>query len=62
MRPFSTGGNYVNFQSRDDPHVRLRDTYRSNFARLVEAKMRYDPTNLFRANRNIVPTGPAAQP
>ena len=58
IRAFSTGGNYVNFQSRDDATSRIRDTYRSNFDRLVQVKQAYDPGNLFRVNRNISP--PAA--
>ena len=48
-------GTYVNFTGDSDPAlVRAAyppDTYR----RLVELKNRYDPTNLFRLNQNIVP-------
>ena len=46
---------YINFQSRDDATSRIRETYRSNFVRLVQVKQRYDPGNLFRVNRNIRP-------
>ena len=53
MKPFSTGGNYVNFQTADEPEDRTREAYRSNFDRLQSAKARYDPQNLFRINRNI---------
>lgn len=53
MKPFSTGGNYVNFQTADEPADRTREAYRSNFDRLQVAKSRYDPQNLFRINRNI---------
>ena len=53
MKPFSTGGNYVNFQTADEPDDRTRDAYRSNFDRLQAAKARYDPQNVFRINRNI---------
>jgi FAD/FMN-containing dehydrogenase len=53
IRPFSTGGNYVNFQTDDEPEERTRDSFRSNYDRLAQAKARYDPTNLFRVNRNI---------
>jgi len=55
IRPFSTGGNYLNFQTADENEERLRATYGSNFDRLVEIKERYDPENLFRSNRNIRP-------
>jgi FAD/FMN-containing dehydrogenase len=55
VRPFSTGGNYVNFQTADEDEERVRATYGPNFDRLVEAKATYDPENLFRRNRNIRP-------
>ena len=55
FRPFSTGGNYVNFQTDDEGEERVRATYGTNFDRLVEVKRRYDPENLFRANRNVRP-------
>jgi hypothetical protein len=54
-RPFSTGGNYVNFQGRDDGSARIRETYRTTYDRLVAVKRDYDPENLFRVNRNIHP-------
>ena len=53
FKPFSTGGNYVNFQTVDEPEERTRDAYRANFDRLQAVKHRYDPNNLFRVNRNI---------
>jgi FAD/FMN-containing dehydrogenase len=55
VRPLSTGGNYLNFQTADEDEERVRATYGPNFARLVEAKQTYDPANLFRLNRNIPP-------
>ncbi len=55
LRPFSTGGNYINFQTADEGDERIRATYGANFERLVEVKRRYDPGNLFRSNRNIRP-------
>ena len=55
IRPFSTGGNYLNFQTADEDEGRLRATYGSNFERLVKVKETYDPDNLFRTNRNIRP-------
>jgi FAD/FMN-containing dehydrogenase len=55
VRPLSTGGNYLNFQTADEDEQRLRATYGPNFDRLAEAKRTYDPENLFRRNRNIPP-------
>jgi len=57
MRPFSTGGVYVNLLSQDDGEERLRAAYGSNYDQLVALKSKYDPTNLFRVNQNIKPVG-----
>jgi FAD/FMN-containing dehydrogenase len=62
VRPLSTGGNYLNFQTADEDEERVRATYGPNFDRLVEAKQTYDPENLFRRNRNIQPRGRAETP
>ena len=53
LRAFSTGSNYINFQSADEDDARVQATYGGNFDRLLEIKKRFDPENLFRANRNI---------
>jgi FAD/FMN-containing dehydrogenase len=55
VRPFSTGGNYLNFQTAEEDEERLRATYGPNFNRLAASKAAYDPENLFRSNRNIRP-------
>jgi FAD/FMN-containing dehydrogenase len=55
VRPFSTGGSYINFQTADEDEERVRTTYGANYDRLVQVKQQYDPSNLFRANRNIRP-------
>ena len=55
IRPFSTGGNYLNFQTADEGGDRVRATYATNFDHLVEIKEKYDPENLLRSNRNIPP-------
>jgi FAD/FMN-containing dehydrogenase len=55
IRPFSTGGNYVNMQTADDDATRTADAYRNNYQRLQRVKATYDPDNLFRVNRNIPP-------
>lgn len=55
LKPYSTGGNYVNFQTADAGEDRLRDSYGDNLDRLRKVKATYDPGNMFRANRNITP-------
>jgi hypothetical protein len=55
IRPFSTGGNYINFQTADEDETRVRSTYGANYDHLVAIKQTYDPDNLFRVNRNIAP-------
>lgn len=55
IRPFSTGGNYVNFQLAEDDDNRTIAAYGDNYERLERAKAVYDPDNLFRSNRNISP-------
>jgi hypothetical protein len=60
IRPFSTGGNYVNFQLAEDDVARTAAAYGRNYARLERLKANYDPANVFRVNRNISPA--AARP
>jgi len=55
FRPFSTGGNYINFQTADEGEERIRATYGINYDRLAGVKQKYDPDNLFRSNRNVRP-------
>jgi FAD/FMN-containing dehydrogenase len=55
IRPFSTGGNYVNFQLAEDGPERTKEAYRENLLRLQRIKAEVDPNNLFRVNRNISP-------
>ena len=50
-----THGYYINADSDVDDE-RLRETYGQNYARLVQLKNRFDPTNLFRLNANIKPS------
>jgi FAD/FMN-containing dehydrogenase len=54
LHPYSAGGAYVNFMM-DEGQDRIKATYRENYARLVAAKKKYDPANLFRVNQNIRP-------
>jgi FAD/FMN-containing dehydrogenase len=54
MRPFGTGGAYLNFTPEAD---RVRDAYGDEkYERLVALKDKYDPDNVFRMNQNITPS------
>lgn len=55
MKRFSTGGTYINFLTEEEDGGRIRDAYRKTYDRLVEVKTKWDPTNLFRMNKNIAP-------
>jgi FAD/FMN-containing dehydrogenase len=54
LRP-GGGGAYVGFLGDDGP-ARIRDAYPgATWERLAAVKNRYDPTNLFHLNQNIIP-------
>jgi FAD/FMN-containing dehydrogenase len=55
MKGFSTGGNYINFLTEDEGSDRVQAALGGALRRLGEVKTRWDPENLFRANRNIPP-------
>jgi FAD/FMN-containing dehydrogenase len=60
MRPFRTGGAYLNFTPEGD---RIRDAYGdAKYERLVGLKDKYDPENLFRRNQNIKPSRATGEP
>ena len=55
VRPHSTGRVYVNFLGAEGPD-RVRMAYgAAKYERLRALKRKYDPTNFFRMNQNIVP-------
>ncbi len=58
IRPFSTGGVYVNDIGREveEGAEQMRAAYGASYRRLVDLKNKYDPKNLFRHNQNIKPT------
>jgi hypothetical protein len=57
LRPFTSGGVYINYQMGDEAGDRLRAAYGPDrYERLAALKKEYDPDNLFRLNQNISPT------
>lgn len=52
--PFGSLGVYVNFLG-DEGEERIRASYGLNYERLGALKNRYDPTNFFHLNQNILP-------
>jgi FAD/FMN-containing dehydrogenase len=56
LRRFSTGGNYINFQTEDETAERIQAALGPSMRRLSEIKSRFDPQNVFRTNRNIEPS------
>jgi FAD binding domain/Berberine and berberine like len=60
MRPYGSGAYLLNFLG-EEGHDTIAAAFGSNYARLVEVKTKYDPTNFFRVNQNIQPaTAPGA--
>jgi hypothetical protein len=58
LQRFSRGGMYLNYGSLE-PEEQVRAAYGENYDRLVRAKDKYDPENVFRLNQNIRPTSSA---
>jgi FAD/FMN-containing dehydrogenase len=52
--PYSSGGAYVNFMM-EEGQERVQASFRENYKRLATVKKKYDPTNFFRVNQNILP-------
>lgn len=55
LTPHATGGVYVNFMPEDETQRVATGAYGPNFERLSALKAKYDPTNLFSQNQNILP-------
>lgn len=53
-QPFASSGAYINFLTGEETD-RIAFAYGATWKRLVELKNKYDPTNLFRMNQNIMP-------
>ena len=62
MRPFMSGGSYVNYLGADADADTVRAAYGPAWDRLVALKAHYDPDNVFRLNQNIRPATPARTP
>jgi FAD/FMN-containing dehydrogenase len=54
IHPYSAGGAYVNFMM-EEGQERVQASFRDNYQRLATVKKKYDPTNFFRVNQNILP-------
>jgi FAD/FMN-containing dehydrogenase len=59
MQPWSAGRVYANILGHDEAD-RVAEAYGPNYARLSQAKARFDPLNVFRVNQNITPSPAAA--
>ena len=59
LQPFAHGDRlYLNFAGVGDEGEELtRRSFGPTYQRLAEIKRRYDPTNMFRFNQNILPAG-----
>jgi len=55
LHPYAAGGGYVNMMM-DEGMDNVKAAYRDNFAQLAQIKAKYDPSNLFHVNQNIMPT------
>jgi FAD/FMN-containing dehydrogenase len=58
MHAHSSGGVYLNFGGfGEEKEALVRSAFGPNYERLAAVKREYDPTNLFRMNQNIPPSG-----
>ncbi|MFW5713102.1 MAG: FAD-binding oxidoreductase [Brevefilum sp.] len=56
MKPFSSGGLYLNFAGlQEEGDDMMKSAYSNHYERLAALKKAYDPENLFRVNHNIEP-------
>ncbi|MGZ4723398.1 MAG: FAD-binding oxidoreductase [Ilumatobacteraceae bacterium] len=55
LQPHLEGSAYVNHIASDDAPEKIRASYGTNYGRLSQLKARFDPTNVFRVNANILP-------
>jgi hypothetical protein len=55
LRPFAAPGVYVNYLGADEGADGLAAAYGAKLARLATLKAKFDATNFFRMNQNILP-------
>jgi hypothetical protein len=55
IEPHTTGAAMINHLNTEDKPERIRASYGGNYERLAAIKRKYDPTNFFRLNANILP-------
>jgi len=54
LHPYSSGGAYLNF-IMNEGQERIKASYKHNYDRLKIIKKKYDPSNFFKVNQNILP-------
>lgn len=54
LHPHSAGGAYLNF-IMNEGQDRIKASYKDNYDRLTKIKKKYDSTNFFKVNQNILP-------
>lgn len=57
MRPFATGGVYLNLEADEGADKVRANVGAEKYAKLAALKAQWDPRNLFRLNQNIRPNG-----
>jgi FAD/FMN-containing dehydrogenase len=56
LKRFSTGGTYINFLTEEEGADRIAAAYSGeNLTKLARIKAKWDPGNIFRNNKNILP-------
>jgi hypothetical protein len=55
LKPHSSGGYLLNFLNEEESGDTIRAAFGHNYARLVQLKNKYDPTNFFSINQNVRP-------
>jgi hypothetical protein len=56
VQPWAQKGTYLNYLM-DEGQQAVEDSFGAQYQRMVALKKKYDPTNFFRLNQNIKPTG-----
>ena len=55
MKPWAQEAAYLNYLM-DEGAERVEASFGENYERIVALKNKYDPTNLFRLNANVIPS------